>query len=171
MHQVVGTVQAGERLGRSRPVEVPHDKRQGDYQLWEEHDSLEELRPENMQQGGENYNLGIALVEEDRTALEEEEHRIVPGEVGRRTGHEVLGILPAEDHHIGVVDLRGQRIVALEDQVRSMLAQGGHMTHSGYTEGWGIASRVHHIGQTAGVSHNHSSAVAGGLVSAVTICR
>lgn len=124
-----------------------------------------------MQQGGENYNPDIVLVEEGRIALEEEEHRIVPGEVGRRTGHEDLGILLAEDHHIGVVDLRDQRIVALEDQMRGMLVQDGHMTHSDYTEGWGMANRVHHIGQTAGGNHSHSSAVVGWLVSAVTIRR
>lgn len=168
MLQAVGTVQVEERLGRSHSVEEPRDKHRG--KLWEEHDSLEELRQENMQQGGENYNPDIALVEGGRIALEEE-HRIVPGEVGRRTGHEALGILPAEDHHIGVVDLRDQRIVGPEDQMRGMLVQGGHMTHSGYTEGWVMASRVHRIGQTAGGNHSHSPVVVGWLASVVIIFR
>lgn len=108
------------------------------------HGSLEELRLENTQQGGENHNPGIAPVVGDHTAPEE--HHIVLGEVGRRTGHEALGIPPVEDRHIGAVGLQGQRIAVLEDQGRGMLAQSGHMAHSGYTKGWVVASYVHRIG-------------------------
>lgn len=111
---------------------------------------------------------------EHRIALGEEHHTVL-GE-GRRI-HEVLGTLPAENHHIGAAGLWGLRIAVLEGQGRGMLARGGRIVHPGYTEDWAMASRVHHIGQTAdgsqtaGVSHNHNSAVAEGLVSVCIICH
>lgn len=112
---------------------------------------------------------------EHRIALGEDHHTAL-GEVGRRI-HEVLGILPAEDHHIGAAGLQGLRIAVLGGQGRRMPAQGGRIAHSGYTEDWAMASRAHHIGQTvdgsqtAGVSHNHNSAVAENLVSVFIVCH